>query len=374
MKKIPAPPGMTRLAVSLLLSAAVALAAAPAAAQIDPLATLRYIVLQQDEKIPLAAGPGEPLVRPVEPPALIEPPAHGTFYTDSQESFYTADPGFIGRDRLAVAEASGTLHFDLTILPRLLPFAGRFKAGSSLEAAGLFDNETRSFLLCLPLVSRHQPLDCRRFPVSGLSPAPRIPVAWPDTRGGGDQPALLDLETGDLVAYRESAGALVVAAHHQLPAGGWPLAGDWLGNGVRSLAMVFADGTVKTLEGARWQPWGSPLHVPAGDALVWPIVLQREEGPDAVALVDPGNGDLHWLKLDGSGSTIGDVEPCLGSEQNLRQPLAWNMSPMPDSVAASTEVFFLSDSPQGLALIPGIYRGGKPQTIPVKFPDDPPGP
>lgn len=385
MKMIPALPLARRLAALTLFFASTlaAFGAAPAAAaSMQPgIVHQRLVAVQQDKKARLDLSSASSLLGlPAgSVPTIDMDPVNGTFSREGLGSFYTPNPGFVGRDQLIFAEPGGTLVLDLKVIPRFLPVAGRFDSRAGVETVGLLDNESKTFLLCDPIVDRSLPLDCKAHPLVGFGRQPLIPVAWPTPRANLETPAVVDIETGlvSVLVWRDMTWA--VDHVEQLPdVGGWPLLGDWHGNGVRGVALVLEDGTVKVKVSAgsnKWTSWPVSLHLPAGDALVWPIVLQREYGPDAVALVDPETGDLGWLSYEERGMLAKNGnEECLAWLASFRQPLSWNMSPIPDSVVASTEVFYLEVDPGDLTLTPGAYRGGKPQTIPVKFPDDPPVP
>lgn len=306
---------------------------------------------------------------------LDSEPVKGIYSTDSLGSYYTSEPDFVGRDQLTFAEVGGTLVIDLKVIPRFLPVAGLFEIGGGVETVGLLDNEAKTLLLCRPVEEPAVPLGCASYSLVDFGLKPLIPVAWPSLRSSLEVPAMVDIETGTVYVLAPRGSALTVGYTVQLPeAGGWPLVGDWRGNGQRSVALVLEDGTVKVPGSPKWRTWPSRLQVPEGDALAWPIVLQKEQGPDAVAFVDPANGDLAWLSFDETWQEpLAGIETSLGGTFAFRLPLSWTMSRAP-GWAPSAEIFFLEGIPGDLKLVPGCYRGGRPQTIPVKFPDDPPTP
>lgn len=336
------------------------------------------LYLLQEEKADLDAQVADATailgLRPDARPAVIRYPLHGSYFDNGRAASYTPQPGYFGRDVLVFGHNEMEFVLELRVLPRFIPVAGFFE--STVETVGLYDNVAKVFHLCRELQSFSDPLACKSYSTASFAHQPLIPVAWPDPLGGFDWPALFDPASGELHALVLVPWELVVSETIAIGGGigSWPVVGDWLGTGERSLGVVGENGAMMLPGVSKGNGWPGQLPVPAGDGLVWPIVLPRSSGADAVALVDPATGDLPWMRLEAIGGASSGVEPCLG-EALPGPPLSWSMSPMPDTVAASPEVFFLEVSKEGgIWLVPGLYSESKPQTIPVKFPDDPAGP
>ncbi len=301
--------------------------------------------------------------------STIEPPRHGSVQQEEGHLIYESFPGFFGRDSVTLAGSpSGeTFHVEIRVLPRYSPLAGHFESGS--QAPGLYDSWTQEFILCSATVLPDSQLSCVRVPVIGLEAAPYVPLAWPG-KNGLDVPALVEIETGVLFVLEKSVeGPLEVAERHELKGGegGWPVLGDWNGSGQRNLAMVFEDGRVLELGEKSWLAWPATLIVLSGDDLVWPVLYPLEEGRDALALADPKTGHLNWLSFSKDEGVRRGFKRCYRGV-DFRRPLTWGQWP-----GYVQGIYYLLQGSEGLELIPNYYYMGDPQTIPIKFPDDPPG-
>lgn len=353
-----------------------ALAASAAGGQATPDTGFRQIVAVSENGavfLDFGASTSSPDFGVQTKPIVVESPRHGRLDLDGFTATYTPEASFTGRDRVALTDGAVIWALELVVLPRVLPLAGRFY--NQNETAGLYDNDARAFLLCEELVSSEEPLRCEWLPVEDAGVETTwVPLAWQLENEGLEVPALFDIETGELRILAPAGSSLVVQQVLSLPdaAGGLPVRGDWNHSGGRDLAVVFADGRVLSHNGVKWGVWPTEVEVPESDGLAWPILFQREGERDALALVHPKYGDLTWLSLASGGETFSGTERSMGGTRFLR-PLAWVMAPSPSAVESSG-IFFLEKGPEGLQLVPGKYRGLKPQTIPVKFPDDPPGP
>jgi hypothetical protein len=298
------------------------------------------------------------------------PPRHGAFEFEFNIAiFYPYSSDYLGRDSMTLALDGVVTQVELMILPGRLPFVGRFDGSS--ETPALWDNRSRTFRLCDKPANGQYELTCGFYPVVDLDEGAFIPLAWPDA-GGRDIPVLFDPAAGRFLFLDNRGDSFAVGEVLYLPdsRGAWPILGDWSGTGQRELAMVAADGRIfwPTIKGNRNWPAGFEI---TGDSLVWPILLKRTGG-DAVGLVNPGSCDIRSLRLDQLGSVIYDEDPSyIGGD--CRRPISWFMSPL-SSLAPGLEVFFLRPNIlEQLLLVPGKYKASKPQTIPVKFPDDPSG-
>ena len=297
-------------------------------------------------------------------------PRHGTLFIQRTVVVYSPVAGYFGRDSFEI-EAQGAsgeltlLRYEMRVLPRYLPIAG--KLGWSEETVGLYDDATQSFILCAEIVTVDQQLACWRYPVLGLDPAALVPVLWP-TKAHLETPALFDPEKGSLHLLTLSGNAFNISESLDLPelAGAWPLFGDWNGTGRKTLAMVFEDGRVYQLGPGPWTLWPVLRPAEGGDAFVWPIRVPATDGKDAVAWVDTTSGKLTWLSCPAaSGCTTGSL--AAHNPSDYRRPLRFD--------GLRGKIQFLEELASGLELIPDVYTVtvGNPQTIPVKFPDDPPG-
>lgn len=298
-------------------------------------------------------------------------PSHGSVEIEPGAAIYYPDPGFLGRDGMKLYAGNVEIKVNLWVVPRVIPFAGRFDG--VYQGAALWDNGSRTFLLCGELASGTFELTCELAPVDGLPAANLLPLAWPDQLGR-EVPMLYDPVTGRFhrlqrvgkrFAYR---GPLEI----QPAPGGWPIAGDFFGGGTLDLAIAKESGELFLLKRKNWERWKpSGLALPPGEGLVWPIVLPRRGG-DAIALVDSRNGAVHWMRLDPGGMDFG-VAPNYVAIPDYGRPLAWSMSGL-SFVAADFPIFFLERAGQAYELRAGGYLPNHPTIIPVKFPDDPPGP
>lgn len=301
---------------------------------------------------------------------VTEQPQHGGVEMEPGAAIYipTQYPNrrFIGRDSLRLAAGGAQLRVELLILPRFMPFAGRFDG--VYQGAALWDNLEQAFQLCGEPARGEEELPCERVPVDGLGAGPFIPLAWPDAYGK-ESPVLFDPAASRFFHFQRRGAYFAVSEILEAPGfrGAWPILGDWSGEGRLELAMVGADGQVFQLGPRGWQPWPQAFAVAPG-ALSWPILLPRD-GRDALALAEPESCDLHWLQLDSAAGAISDIEPSY-TTGDCRRPLSWVMSPVPH-LAPGLEIFFLETGGDELLLVPGKYKASKPSTIPVKFPDDP---
>jgi hypothetical protein len=297
-------------------------------------------------------------------------PSHGVVETLPDATIYYPNTGFLGRDGMKLYAGSVEIKVSLWIVPRVIPFAGRFDG--AYQGAALWDNRSRTFLLCGVLPAGIYDLECELAPADGLPAGTFLPLAWPD-RLGREIPMLYDPVTGRFLRLQRVGSGFAYGGPleiHSLP-GGWPIAGEFFGSGKLELAVVKESGELFLLAHKKWERWKpSDLAVPAGEGLVWPITLPRPGG-DAIALVDSGIGSVHWMRLDPAGTDFGSA-PSYVALPDFRRPLAWSMSGL-SFVSADFPIFFLERSGQSFELRAGVYLPNHPTIIPVKFPDDPPG-
>ncbi len=85
-------------------------------------------------------------------------------------------------------------------------------------------------------------------------------------------------------------------------------------------------------------------------------------------------GNFSWLNFDPvQGVSSGGVRGYMVTD--VRRPLGWTLSPEPESEPLF-QVYLLQEDPVSHVLSLKLHQGTEvdpdPQTIPVKFPDDPP--
>lgn len=299
---------------------------------------------------------------------ILEAPRHGTVLVRGGAWTYSPAANYFGRDNFLMAAqgAAGNqtlFRFEMKVLPRYLPIAGKFEAGSA--AAGLYDGWNHSFILCDAIVVLGEPLNCWRYPVDGLAESNYFPVLT-STKDGTELPALFDLENETLYFLSLRGSFFEVSERLVLPgmAGAWPLLGDWSGTGERELAMVFDDGRVFGLGEKSWTSWPELLTAQSGDGFRWPVRVPTVGGQDAVGWVHAESGSLGWLSCPAGSSCTSGTFKAFG-RCDFRRPVGY--------ARPETPVHFLQEGREGLELVPGDYFSGdiSPQTIPIKFPDDP---
>ena len=276
-----------------------------------------------------------------------------------------------GRDRVFVEPWSETgplapIPIDVWVYPRVFPVSGRFDEGK--RTLGLFDAENGRFQLC-----RAQPgqvLDCSYFPVIGYQGELRLPIAWP--RGDVDQPALFSPETGTFFVYQiKTNGTLSLEQSFQMKeaVAAWPVWGAFGEDGEWHLALVHADGTVTAYPKGSPEVWPERLSIPETNMLVWPAPWPIEDGTvHALALFQPIDGHGHWSARYPDGSILqGYSHSTLSGD--FSRPVLVDAASI-GSVVANT--FFLQIQGNQIQLRPFI-SGGRPNVIPIKFPDDPSG-
>lgn len=302
-------------------------------------------------------------------PQIVEAPRHGVVELQPGLAiWHRNEEGYIGRDSWTFFSNGALLRVELRILPRHMPFAGRFDG--AYRAAALWDNKLRTFLLCGEPAEEQEEMTCERVPVSGLGAGAFIPVVWP-ARFGQELPALFDPPTGRLLSLVRSGPTFEASWDVETPAfpGGWPVLGDFFGDGQPELAMVDENGGIFFSSGKKWLRWPDSLQVPEGDGLVWPIVWPGTGG-DVLALSDPA-GFVRWRRFPPAGVENGTLRLPGNFD---RRPLGWNRW-NPSGSWPYREIYFLEFEDGDLMLKRGRFSGmdWQPSTIPVKFPDDPPG-
>lgn len=321
--------------------------------------------------------PQKGMVKMVEPQmTLAESPEHGEVKIGRWPTLsYVPAAGYFGADRFVVlvVDAAGAapayqVDVAVNVMPRRLPLVGRW--GSEELGPGVYDTQKQRFGLCQPPPADGQ-LKCSRIQVEGLPPGTiAMPLVLPGTSPSEDQVALFDPEAGVLYHLSHRGPDVFVAkpvANHRGAVGRVPLVGDWQVAGEPALALVDPNGGVVTLEGKNTlKPWiAARGFVPAAHLpFAWP-----QEGRDVVSVLAPGSAERTWRDRDGAtGST-----DCSKLHLDLRRPFRWpgGLAGLPG--LAEGETFLLVQGERGLEIYPYQCEGGRPQTIPVKFPDDPPG-
>lgn len=300
-------------------------------------------------------------------PTVVESPRHGSITLSTSQAVYTPVAGYMGRDSFLLSWPApvGTqqVRFEIRVLPRHIPLFGAFTAHPAAPA--LYDSWSRSFILCDPAdpTGVAPTLNCWRQPTKYLPPANYFPMVWPGDQGS-DQLALYNSETGVLHfleffnGYFEPRDSINLAPM----TGGWPVLGDWDGTGEVELAMVFDDGRVYVLGPSSWELWPQTLTVPTEDDTLWPVVRNHPGLPSWLVYASPSHGGLDWLSCERShGCTSGYIKSL--TRYDFRRALG------------GYGVRFLVLLDDSLQLIVGKYsfEDPAPNTIPVKFPDDPIG-
>lgn len=314
-------------------------------------------VESQPKVIPFQATLGRPGA-----PIVLEFPRHGSLMLGSGQAVYTPAEGFMGRDSFLVSFPSSTgtrlVRYEVRVLPRYVPLLGAFETGP--EAPALYDVWSRSFTLCDP-ANPHvsTTLNCWQVATESLLPKSYFPLLWPGPNGT-DLPVLYDSETGqlhflELIDQRFKVRDTISLAPFS---GGWPVLGDWDGSGETELAMVFEDGRVYVLGPSSWELWPQMLNVPREDETLWPVARENPGSPSSLVYVGPKNGRLDWLScVPNQGCTSGFLRSL--TTFDFRRALG------------GLTLQFLVLEKSGLYLVPHHYSVLDPQTIPVKFPDDP---
>ena len=316
----------------------------------------------QPKVIPFPLAEGRPGV-----PSVLEAPRHGSLVLGNGQSVYTPAKDFMGRDSFLVdfpsSNGSRVVRYQVRVLPRYIPLTTA--SGADQAAPALYESWSRSFILCDPPVFTPEDptLNCRRLPTRFVPPGNHFPIVWPQTNGL-DLLALYDQETGLLYFLEFHNGYLEVRDAINLApmTGGWPVVGDWDASGQSELAMVFDDGRVFVLSPSSWQQWPQTLEVQIEDETSWPLAIHHLGSPSSLAFVSAIHGSYSWLAC---GPTVGCSRGRAKSYArfDFRRPI-WFYG---------TRFLLMLDS--SLQLVPGSYSlvDPDPQTIPVKFPDDPIG-
>ena len=357
-------PAARAFAALLILACALTLAPPAVLAAATPVVPIVNVSVYQGETISFDFSQSV---------VLVHPPTRGALTIDGSRVVYQAFTSAAGRDRFKIAVGGEglyqTLEYRLRVVPRKLPVAGYFGLegiASWAPGPGYYDSKSQAFILCELMTDLD--LTCRRYPVVGLGHEVYVPLVLPG-QDLVDELALFDIGRGVLHFLERSKDKLEISESLATGfSGTWPAIGDWDGTGP-SLALVFETGRVVQLGPSGWTSWFGRLVVPPGDGLVWPIPLPRKEQSDAMALVDPGSGNLYWAALEGD-SLVAGIEPSFGSG-DFSRPLVWKV--FHSDLGVGRGVFFLRDVAGRVELQAGRYMPAGPQTLPVKFPDDPSG-
>ncbi len=319
-------------------------------------------------------------------------PSHGAVHILAGDTLdYLPDPDYIGFDDLRViaAQINGGRELSQTlsirVLPRALPVAGRFDGGAH-ASLGAYDSLDRTLLLCDPPTPAGG-ITCQLHDVVGAATG-WLPLTAGDWNGDGiELPSLFDPTTGTLhhlvmASPPPPSGTadLVIAQSNALPATqwNWPTAGNWSGDGLIRPAFYNSDtGVVQILDdgplGSNLVTWSSSLPAATGDTIFWPVGWRIEATPripvtfDALAVVDPLAAELNWIGFVNSKFVSG-VEPTAVSI-GRKLPIAeiWSLEP-----SAGWQVYLLSQLGNGVYRL-SAWDPNRPGTVPVDFPNDPPG-
>lgn len=333
----------------------------------------------------------------VDPQSVVvaEEPRHGSLpqipfgftYRPTADYFGVDDVTFEGT--LANGETH-TVDLRFWVLPRVLPIAGVFDA-SYYGAPGFYDLVDREFILCSPwasggVVARKDPgaqtgdpftftLSCERYSVTGAEIG-WIPVVGDWFGEGRDLiPSLFDPSTGTLyrlIPGKKKHGLRIAPASMQVDGARWtwPVAGDWEGTGLDSLALYHQDGTVMSVHNlasgsARalgtpvYRTWPAPLpHSGDQDKFPFPYAV-HSAGTDVLAL----NDGLWWRTLGSNGAfwEMEFVQIFPGIPVNHRH---WGIG----------DYGALAFTRSGGTFWLRAVNDMNPQTIALKFHNDPPDP
>lgn len=283
----------------------------------------------------------------------------------------SSPPNRTGRERVWIEPWSETgaevpVLLEVWVYPQVIPVSGRFDEGK--RTVGLFDAKNGRFQLCRAHPRRV--LDCSYFPVIGYQGELRLPIAWP--RGDSDLPALFSPETGTFFVYEIKAdGTLSLDQRIEMKeaVATWPVWGAFGSDGDWHLALVHADGGVTAYPKGIPEIWRERLTIPETGMLIWPAPWPIEDGTvHALALFQPNDGHVFWLAKYPDGSIQqGYTYSTLSGD--FSRPVLVDAASIGGPVS---HTFFLQFLENRIELRP-FLGSSRPNVIPIKFPDDPPG-
>lgn len=392
----------------------------------NPLPITRQVATVEAGKLIIPMPSNDSTGRPVKDTEVVENPDHGQLDLPAETMLIfnpEVDPvlgkNYFGRDQFTVRQTfqesdfiavgdtdfvgfnplSQDTIFEVNVLPRLMPVAGKWRPETQ-PRAGLWDNGTQSFVLCQGghfelNASGHETwmLDCLRYPVAGAPKTPLIPLVYPGELV--DQLALFDPNTGDLfeVVGPNPYFDTVPVVRIKNAIGRFPILGVWAPGEPPTLAFVASNGDIGSLDAfGAWQDWPQPINFWPGDHLVWPVKYPGD-GHDLIALVEPRFGDLQTVSLSGQlGMISGPNFPPL-FQLDFRRPFngpqgpnVLNAHPATSADSATADAAIARPSPDafviyavadtdGLELQTIKFGSGgpdpHPQTVQIKFPNDP---
>lgn len=320
----------------------------------------------------------------------VASPDHGDlipWYVAVDSYLYSPNPNFIGIDRLsftgkvATGTRPQTFQVEIQVLPESLPVTGRFFPGLG-EGVGMYRTRDQSFDLCTSFDGLGY-LHCVRAPVTGLT-GYFLPVVG-DWDGDGYQvPSLFDPATATLhlLTWSADGSALhprgtrtFVGLEHTLP-----LAGNWRIGGHDELLLLTTRGQAHVVNiGRGWSgdqdlqsDFYAAVPVPGDGSMPWPVRWwqhQDADGLDALAVVDQRNGKVRWIGETRNGVvSTGEIQ--ITRSRGHRIPFVSGFNPL----SRRDDLFYLQADfdANGFSYEFHHWSVGGPQTMPLKFPNDPP--
>ncbi|MDA8018347.1 MAG: hypothetical protein MPN21_12945 [Thermoanaerobaculia bacterium] len=322
-------------------------------------------------------------------------PGHGSLSQAADDEFVYVPRGRFGEDYVAFRAFAGNgyrkiaLDLRIQVFPSVLPIYGAF-APAAEPSYGLYHLEERFFRLCEPDPVPSRELACRSYRVDGAEPG------WYPVYGDWDGdlwnlPSLFDPLLGELhqLAWNGDESRLLIERSKRWPSvrRTVPVAGDWDSTGVDGVLFLDSSGKVVEIRDPfgvdQILDWGPSLSASDDEALLWPFVWRVADGDparEAIAVMDPKVDLTHWLLPDGRKIEVGSSP---GLVMGFEIPI-FGGTILGDLDAASevTSFSFLQihhADEHGLRYEVWNYHGGQgsvpnPQTVPLTFPTDPPGP
>jgi hypothetical protein len=308
---------------------------------------------------------------------LVVPPRHGS-YRESGTHIVRYEPqeGYFGRDRMVFeVEVAGewlTVEYQIEVLPRYFPLVGRWLGGSAYHA-GYYDTQARDLTMC-GAVGADGGLSCWSQDLGALRvPAGGIPVVLPTGEASSERLGIFSMATGRMYELPLRDGAFVLGTIRAYPdvIDAFPVVGNWNGFG-QSLAFVDREGGIVSYSGEQVkETWPKVLGVPVGDQLTWPVRFPLG-GQDGVALGEPASNFFPWQTQDfDSGSQWFGWGP-EGPRPDIRRPIHWPGGVAAIGMGGDSVLFVLIEEGGALRLAGYRFSDGKPSTIPITFPNDPP--
>lgn len=377
------------LVSALCLSAAVAVAAEPFATVVQ--VTEGQILYIEAKTLHAPALESDSLRVTVNPNfgelvAVSLPPLVGSEGAASETASlfaYQPHDSFLGIERLefsALSAASGapvTLNLEIRVIPGSFPVSGRFFLDGD-ESLGLYRQHERKLELCSGFLGADQELVCSLHTVKGAGGG-----WWPvygDWDGDGvELPSLFDPATATLYQVRMIGKELRIGSPQTFPGLEWsfPTAGDWDGQGFDQPAFVTMDGRIHRRpidpEDDRFEvPFAADFGDLSSPQFPW-VVRWPLSDRDAVGVIDSKDQRLRWI----STASIKSHDDPLAVAVKLPWLVPFQSEAAVGASGPIPKMFGLRLTPwqgEGKAVywLTYVSMRGKPATMPLKFPNDPP--